>query len=308
MSDNRKKYDVIIIGGGPAGLSAGVYAARDRLDCLLIERGIVGGQILNAEQVENYPGFPEGISGEELTKLMHQQAEKYGLKTINAEVTSFEVQGMRKVVKTTSGDFTVRAVIIASGSEREKLGAPGEEQFTGRGVSYCAACDAAFFPEKTVAVIGGGNAALTEALHLTKFASRIIVMHRRDQLRATRVLQERAFAEPKIEFLWDTAVEEIVGGDFVKSIKLRNVKTGGKSALDVDGVFVSVGLKPNTDYLKDIVPLDAVGAIIVNGRMETEIPGVFAAGDTRSSSGLQVVAAAGDGAIAAMSAGRYLAQ
>ena len=308
MSDNKKKYDVIIIGGGPAGLSAGIYAARDRLNCLLIERGIVGGQILNAEQVENYPGFPEGISGEELTKLMHQQAEKYGLKTINAEVTSFEVQGKQKVIKTSNGDFIARAVIIASGSDREKLGAPGEEQFTGRGVSYCATCDAAFFPEKTVAVIGGGNAALTESLHLTKFASRIIVMHRRDQLRATRVLQERAFAEPKIEFLWDIAVEEIVGGDFVKSIKLRNVKTGEKPALDVEGVFVSVGLKPNTGYLKDIVSLDAVGAIIVNGKMETEIPGIFAAGDTRSNSGLQVVAAAGDGAIAAMSAGRYLAQ
>ena len=308
MSKSDKEYDIVIVGGGPAGLSAGIYTSRSRLNSLLIERGIVGGQILNAERVENYPGFPEGINGFELTQLIHQQATKFGLKTITAEVTGIELQDEQKVIKTTEGDFIAQAVIIASGSERQKLGVPGEEEFTGKGVSYCATCDAAFFSEQTVAVIGGGNAAITEALHLSKFASRVIVIHRRNQLRATRILQEKAFAEPKIEFLWDTVIDRIEGGDFVKRIKLRQVKTGQESALDVAGVFVSIGFKPNTEYLKGILPLDATGAIIADERMEAGVSGIFAAGDICSNSGRQAITAAGDGATAAIYAERFISE
>ena len=306
MNNPNKEYDVVIIGGGPAGLSAGLYTSRARLKSLLIERGMVGGQILNAEQVENYPGFPEGISGYDLTQLMHQQATKFGLETITAEATGIELQGEQKVLKTTEGNIIARAVIIANGSERHKLGVPGEEEFTGKGVSYCATCDAAFFREQPVAVIGGGNAAITEAIQLTKFASKVTVIHRRDQLRATRILQEKAFAEPKIEFLWDTVVEEIEGEGFVKRVRLRNVKSGQKSSLDVAGVFISVGFRPNTDYLKGIVPLDDKGVIITNDQQETGVGGIFAAGDICRKSIWQVIVAAGDGAVAAISAERFI--
>ncbi len=304
--DNR--YDVVIIGGGPAGLTAGLYASRARLNSLLIERGLVGGQIANAERVENYPGFPEGISGPELGQLMHQQAAQYGLKTVIAEATGIELQKGQKVVKTTEGDFIARAVIIAGGSKRQILDVPGEEEFTGKGVSYCATCDAAFFREQPVAVVGGSDAALTEALHLAKFASRITVIHRRRQLRATRILQERAFAEPKIEFRWDSTVEKIEGENSVKRIGLNQVKTGKKSALDVAGVFISIGFQPDTDYLKGILPLDNVGHIITNEKMETQVPGIFAAGDIRQDSARQAITAAGDGATAAIYAERFLTE
>ena len=307
MSSPDNKYDVVIIGGGPAGLSAGIYTSRARLSSLLIERGMVGGQIVNAELVENYPGFPEGIGGYELTQLMHQQATKFGLKTVTAEAISIELQREQKVVKTTEGDFIARVVIIANGTERMKLGAPGEEKFTGKGVSYCATCDAAFFKEQTVAVVGGGNAAITEALQLTKFVAKVIVIHRRDQLRATRILQERAFAEPKIEFRWDTVVEEIEGGDFVKGVKLRNVKSEEKSSLDVAGVFVSIGFSPNTEYLEGVLPLDERGVVVANAERETDVPGIFVAGDICRKSIWQVIVAAGDGAVAAISAERFLA-
>jgi thioredoxin reductase (NADPH) len=304
----NKEYEVIIIGGGPAGLSAGLYTSRARLNSLLIERGVVGGQIADAELVENYPGFPEGISGAELGQLMHQQATKYGLQTLLAEVTGIELRGEKKVVVTTKGNFTARAVIIASGSERLKLGIPGEEEFTGKGVSYCATCDAFFFKEQPVAVVGGGDAAITEALHLTKFASRVIVIHRRDQLRASRILQEKAFSEPKIGFLWNTVVEEIEGKDKVERLRLRQVITGEKSTLDVSGVFVSIGLTPGTDYLKGVLPLDAAGSIITNEKMETEIPGIFAAGDIRLNSARQAITAAGDGVTAAIYAEKFISR
>jgi thioredoxin reductase (NADPH) len=302
----KKEYDVIIIGGGPAGLSAGLYTSRSRLDTLLIERGVVGGRITDAELVDNYPGFAEGISGAELGQLMQKQAAKYGLNITIAEVTGLELKKDKKMVKTTSGDFNAEAVIIATGSERGKLGVPGEEGLTGKGVSYCATCDAPFFKEKPVAVVGGGNAAISEALHLAKFASRVIVIHRRDQLRATRVLAEKARAEPKIDFLWDTVVEKIEGGDVVKQLKLRQVKTGKKSSLDVAGVFIAVGLKPNTDFLEGVLPMDEGGYIITNERMETEIPGIFAAGDIRLNSPRQAITAAGDGATAATFAEIFL--
>jgi thioredoxin reductase (NADPH) len=303
-----KKYDVVIIGGGPAGLSSGIYTARARLSSLLIERGAVGGQIVNAEWVENYPGFKESISGVELTEAMHQQATRFGLETLVAEVTGLKISGRRKVVVTSQGEFEAGALIIAGGAERQKLGVPGEAEYTGKGVSYCATCDGPFFRDKVVVVVGGGNAAITEALELTKFASKVTVIHRRHELRATKIVQEKAFAEKKIDFLWDSVVEAISGNTFVSKIKVRNVKTNETSELDVDGVFVNVGSQPLTGYLKGVIELDAVGAIVVNGKMETSLPGVFAAGDIRSGSIRQVVGATGDGAVAAISAGKYLSE
>ena len=304
----KNEYEIVIIGGGPAGLTAGLYTSRARLSSLLIERGLVGGQIADAELVENFPGFPEGVSGLELGQSMHQQATKYGLNTIIAEVTGIELKGEKKVVMTTKGDFAAKAVIIASGSERRKLGIPREEEFTGKGISYCATCDAPFFKEKPVAVVGGGDAAITEALHLTKFASRVTVLHRRDQLRATRILQEKAFSEPKIEFLLNTVVEEIEGEDTVKRLKLRQVITGEKSALNVSGVFVSIGLAPATDYLRGVLALDAAGYIITNEKMETEIPGIFAAGDIRLNSARKAITAAGDGATGAIYTEKFISR
>jgi thioredoxin reductase (NADPH) len=304
----KKEYDVIIIGGGPAGLSAGIYTSRARLNSLLIEAGLVGGRITDAELVENYPGFAQGISGAELGQLMQQQAAKYGLNIITAEVTGIEIKTKRKVVRTTKGDFNAKAVIIASGSERGKLGIPGERELTGRGVSYCATCDAPFFKQKPVAVVGGGNAAISEALHLTKFASKVIVIHRRDRLRATRIMEEKARAEPRIEFLWDTVVTKIDGKDMVKRLKLRQVKTGEEFSLDVAGVFVAVGLKPSTDFLQGVLPLDKAGYIITNDRMETKMPGIFAAGDIRQHSPRQAITAAGDGATAAIFVEKFLSQ
>ena len=303
-----EKYDVVIIGGGPAGLTAGLYVSRARLNSLLIEKGVVGGQVANAGRVENYPGLPEGISGLELGQLMHQQATKFGLKTLLAEATGIELQEGQKVIRTTKGNFIAKAVIIAGGSERQKLGVPGEGKFTGKGVSYCATCDAAFFREQPVAVVGGGDAAITEALHLAKFVSRVTVIHRRDQLRASRILQEKAFSQPKIEFRWNSIVEKIEGGDLVKRIRLREVKTGEESALEVAGIFVSIGLKPNTDYLKGILPLDATGLVITDEKMETKIPGIFAAGDIRHNSARQAITAAGDGATAAIYAEKFISK
>jgi thioredoxin reductase (NADPH) len=303
-----EEYEVVIVGGGPAGLTAGLYTARAALKSLLLEKGLVGGQIANAERVDNYPGFPDGIGGMDLGNLMSQQATKYGLEIITAEVTSLELKKTRKVVKTTDSDFAAKAVIIAGGSIRQKLGVPGEAKFIGRGVSYCATCDAFFFRDKSIAVVGGGNAAVTEALHLAKFASKVTVIHRRRELRATPVVQKKAFAEPKIEFLWDTVVEEVEGGDSVTGVRLKNVKTGRESVLELDGVFVSIGLKPDTDYLKGILPLDEAGYIVTNDKLETAVPGVFAAGDIRHNSPRQVIAAAGDGATAAIYAGQFIGE
>jgi len=303
---NDNNYDAIIVGGGPAGLTAGIYLARAGFGSLLIERGLVGGQMVNAERYENYPGFPEGIGGFELGELMHQQAVKYGLETVIAEVTGIKLAADRKTVGTTEGEFTARAMVITGGADRRKLGVPGEAEFAGRGVSYCATCDASFFKGVPVAVVGGGNSAITEALHLVKFAAKVIVIHRRDQLRATRILQEKAFSEPKIEFCWDSVVERIEGESSVSQLKLRQVKTGEKSTLSVSGVFVFTGIKPNTDYLKGILPLDEAGYIITSRNMETEVAGIFAAGDIRQDSVRQAISAAGDGATAAISADKFL--
>ncbi len=300
-------YDVIIIGGGPAGLTAGIYTARSRLNSVVIERGIVGGQIVNSELVENFPGFPQGVSGFDLTRLMQEQATRFKLPFVVDQVNSIEVTGDVRVLKGNEGEYRTRAIIIASGSERVKLGVPREEKYTGRGVSFCATCDAAFFKDQAVAVVGGGNAALSEALQLSKFASTVSVIHRRDQLRATRIVQERAEADPKIKFIFDSEVTEIQGDDFVKKIKVRNVKTGRERWQEVGGVFEAIGFRPTTDYLKPALALDELGAVMVNDRLETAVPGIFAAGDIRHNSGRQAITAAGDGAMAAMNVERYLA-
>jgi len=301
-------YQVIIIGGGPAGLTAGLYASRAGLTTLMIEKGLFGGQITYAEHVENFPGFPEGISGMELGDKMRVQGEKYGLKTITAEVTGLEMKGALKIVKTTEGDFTGRVVILAGGAIRRKLGVEGESRLTGRGVSYCAVCDAAFFHDQKLAVVGGGDTAITEALHLTKFASKIIIIHRRNQLRAALILQEKIRSEPKINFLWDTTISAIEGKDNVERLKLLNVKTNQNSVLEVNGVFISVGINPDTEYLRGILPLDESGYIITNEKMETPLPGILAAGDIRHNSARQAITAAGDGATAAIYAQKYLTE
>jgi thioredoxin reductase (NADPH) len=278
------------------------------LKTLLIEKDIIGGYIVNAELVENYPGYPDGISGYDLTQLMHRQATKFGVETQMDEITGLRVDGKLKTVKTTGGDFTAKALIIAGGSLRQLLGAPGEKEFTGRGVSYCATCDAAFFTDQPVAVVGGGNAAIQEAVHLTRFASKVTVIHRRHELRATKIEQERAFAEPKIAFSWNSVVTAVEGKDTVERLKLKDTQDGRESALEVNGVFVAIGFSPNTAYLKGIVELDPGGYVVANDRMETSVPGIFTAGDIRSNSMRQVITACGDGATAAMSADKYIEQ
>ena len=305
---NSDIYEVIIVGGGPAGLTAGLYSSRAGLTSCLIEKGIFGGQITYAERVENFTGFPEGISGLELGEKMHEQARKHGLKTLAAEVTGLEIRGALKIIKTTEGDYAGKVVIMAGGAVRRKLGVEGESRLTGRGVSYCAVCDGAFFRDQKVAVVGGGDTAITEALHLAKFASKITIIHRRNQFRAGHILQEKLQSEPKIDFLWDTTVSAIEGTDMVEGIKLLNVKTGQRSIMEVSGVFVSVGTNPDTDYVKGILPLDESGYIITNEKMETPIPGVLAAGDIRHNSARQAITAAGDGATAAIYAQKYLTE
>jgi thioredoxin reductase (NADPH) len=302
-----KIYQVVIIGGGPAGLTAGLYCARSRFNTLLIERGVIGGQITNAERVDNYPGFPKGISGIELGRLIHEQATSYGLETLLDEVTKVVPGQRHNLVSTSEGDFVSESIIIASGSQFRKLGVPGEDKFVGKGVSYCAICDGPLFNKgKTVAVIGGGDAAVTEALYLSKFASSVKVIHRRSQLRASKILQERAMAEPKIEFIWDTVVTQIEGDGVVKQLMLKNTKNAKIAILELAGVFVAIGSEPNSAQWRGLLPLDEEGYIITNELMETKIPGIFAAGDIRHNSARQAITAAGDGASAAISAARFL--
>lgn len=299
-------YDVIIIGGGPAGLAAGLYAGRAKLKTLLLEQMLAGGQAATTDLIENYPGAPEGITGPQLTERMEEQAKKFGVEFLMAQVTGVDLKGREKVVITSEGSYKGKTVIIATGATHRKLGCPGEEEFTGRGVSYCATCDGAFYEDLPVAVVGGGDSAITEALFLTKFASRVYVIHRRDALRATKVVQDKAFAEPKIEFIWNSVVEEIKGGEMVEEVRLKNVKTGALQDLPVKGVFIYVGLVPNTEFLKGQVKLDERGYIPVSANMETDVPGVFAAGDVTVKLLRQVVTAVGDGATAAVAAEKYI--
>jgi thioredoxin reductase (NADPH) len=256
--------------------------------------------------VENYPGFPDGIDGFELGQLIHRQATKFGLVTIMADATGIELQGKEKVVITTKGNFTAKAVIIAAGTIRRKLGIPGEEEFTGKGVSYCATCDAPFFRDKPVAVVGGDNTAISEALHLAKFASRVTIIHRRDQLRVTRSLQEKVTTEPKIDMRWNAAVDMIIGTDAVTHLKLHDTNSSETSSLETAGVFISIGLRPNTDFIKGLLSPNESGQIVTNEKMETAVPGVFAVGDIRSNSAKQAITAAGDGATAAIYAEEFI--
>jgi thioredoxin reductase (NADPH) len=302
------EYQLIILGGGPGGLSAGIYAARNRLNTLLIEKNMVGGLAIYAELLENYPGFPAGIGGMELGQLMLQQAEKFGLKTLTEEATSLETQDKWIIVKTAGASLKAKAVIIALGSERINLNVPGEKEFVGRGVSYCATCDAAFFKGKPVVVVGGGNSAVSEALHLAKFASKVGIIHRREEFRASPISIEKARSEPKINFLVNTTVEAIEGKDNVELLRLNNVVDGQKSTLPVSGVFVSIGQSPNTGFLKGLLSLDSNNYIVVNEKMETSVPGIFAAGDIRTNSIRQCISAAGDGATAAIYASRYIGE
>jgi len=299
------RYQVIIIGGGPAGLTAGLYTSRAGLKSLLVERGVFGGQIVNARLVENYPGFPDGISGTELGSRMHQQATKYGLETATANVTGI-VATKPYVVATDDSNFETETIIIAGGSEYIKLGVPREERLTGHGVSYCATCDGVLFRNLEVAVVGGGDTAITDALELSQYVDKVYVIHRRDKLRAGQSLQQRALANPKLEFIWNTVVEEIIGKEVVNQLRLHNLKTGELFPLNVAGVFVAVGLKPNSQCYSNIVELDHQGNIITDELMATSAPGIFAAGDIRKNSTRQITSAVGDGATAAKSAFNYL--
>lgn len=299
-------YDVAIIGAGPTGMTSAIYTGRSRLRTVLLERLIPGGQIATTSTVENYPGFPQGIEGPDLSERMAAQGKRYGVETLSTQVEGIRLEGDVKVVETLDGDISARALIITSGADHNRLGVPGEMEYMGKGVSNCAVCDGAFFADAPVAVVGGGDAAMDEGLFLTRYASKVTVIHRRDQLRASRILQERAFENPKMEFCWDTVVDEIKGDRIVDSVALHNIKSGEKGSLPVEGVFIYIGLSPNTDFLKGLVLMDAGGHIIVNPMMETSVPGIYAAGDVRQKAARQVVSAAGDGATAAISVRRYL--
>ncbi|MDY6973640.1 MAG: thioredoxin-disulfide reductase [Thermodesulfobacteriota bacterium] len=298
--------DLIIIGAGPAGLTAGLYASRARLRTTLLERVAAGGQILTTDLVENYPGFPEGISGFELVDRMKRQAEKFGLVIQNQEVTRLELSPEKKVVVTDKGNLECRSLILACGAVPRRLGVEGEGPFTGKGVSYCATCDGPFYRDRDVAVIGGGNTAVEEALFLTRFAYKVHLVHRRDKLRATKLLQDRAMAEPKIAIIWDTVPLRFIGEAAVDGIDLKNVKTGETSHLAVHGIFVFIGYDPNNELVEGLLDLDEHGFVITDNEMRVSVPGVFAAGDIRSKSLRQVTTAVGEGAAAAFAAEQYL--
>ncbi|NPV89474.1 MAG: thioredoxin-disulfide reductase [Firmicutes bacterium] len=300
-------FDVVIIGGGPAGLTAGLYASRARLKCVLLEAKIPGGQLLVTEKIENYPGRTEQIEGQALAREMLDQARKFGLDVRSHErIKRLAVEGEEKLVETEKGVLRARTVIVATGSEPRRLKVPGEGKYLGRGVSYCAVCDGAFFEDLDVAVVGGGDAAVEEALYLAKIAAKVTIIHRRDELRATRYIQERAFATPNMEFLWNSVVESITGDDLVTDLTVKNVKTGEVSNLKVNAVFVYVGTDPNTDFLPPEIKLDPQGYILVDDKMETSVPGIFAAGDIRSKIVRQVATAVGDGCIAINAVEKYL--
>lgn len=301
----KTDYDIVIIGAGPAGLTAGIYAARARMNVLLLEKAVPGGQVLVTDWIENYPGFPEGISGFDLSEKMKTQAEELGLKIETAEVHSLNLAGKVKEIILKDRSITSKSLIIASGASPRKLGI-GEDKFMGKGISFCATCDAPFFKDKTVVAIGGGDTAVQEAVFLTKFAKKVYLIHRRDELRAEKILQERAFENDKIEIIWDSVATGVEGFFGVESVKIKNVKTNEKKTLKADGCFIWVGILPNTDFLNESLKTDETGFIQADKNMQASVPGVFAVGDVRDTPLRQIATAVGDGAMAAVNAEHFI--
>jgi thioredoxin reductase (NADPH) len=302
-----KAWDVIVVGAGPAGLAAGIYAGRSQLRTVVLDQMMPGGQLLITEQIENYPGFYDGITGFELSEKLRVHAEKFGAVIENGQtVSSVKLDGDLFVVGTEGGEIKGKTLIWAAGSIAKKLNIPGEAEFVGRGVSYCAVCDGAFFKDRTVTVVGGGDSALEEALYLTKFASKVYLIHRRDKFRAVRIIQDRVERNEKIEPVFNKIVVSINGTQFVESLTLKDTTTGETTELPVDGVFIFIGNEPNVAPVIHLVETTEQGFIITDEEMRTKTPGLFAAGDVRHKSLKQVVTAAADGAVAAMSATKYL--
>ena len=300
------EFDTVILGGGPAGLSAGIYASRGAVSTAIIDVSMLGGQPSNYLELENYPGFPI-VGGFDLMEKFEEHADKFGVQKFPMqEIESLDLKSEPKVILTKEAEFNAKTVIIACGAQPMKLGVPGEAEFVGRGVSYCAVCDGAFYKNKVVAVVGGGNAAVEEAMYLTKFADKVYVIHRRNELRADKIVQERAFKNEKIEFIWDSVVKEIKGDDLVHTAVLENVKTHEISNLQVNGVFPYIGMVPNIENIKGQVEQDANGFIITDETMKTSIDGVYAVGDVRKTPLRQVITAASDGAVGAVYAVKYL--
>jgi len=304
----EQSYDVIVIGAGPAGSTAALYTARAGFRTLIIEKEKLGGELVDRDLIENYPGFPDGIIGPELGANMVTQAQAAGAGLQLDEVESIMMQSDRKIVKTAQGSFECRSLIIAGGAHPKKLGVPGETEFANRGVFYCATCDGPKFAGKTVVVAGGGDSGITEALLMARIAAKVIVVEMMPRMTASAVLLEKIKSEPKLETRCGVRVDAIRGEDEVKSIDLVDIASGKKSSITADGILVWVGMQANTDYLKNTVPLDERGQVIVNTDLETAVPGIFAAGDIRHSSPMQITAAVGDGATAAISARRYLSR
>ena len=308
MPDQSVHTDIVIIGGGPAGLTAGIYAGRGQLDTVIIEKGLPGGQIAQTEEVENYPGFDEAIGGPELAARMVRQAERFGARLVMDEVLALSQEGDRFLVRGYEQTYSAKAVIVATGATPRRLGVPGEDEFYGRGVSTCATCDGFFYRGKHVVVVGGGDAAVEEGAFLTKFADSVTVIHRRDELRANKVAQERAFANPKMHWLWNTVVDEVLGEEGqVTGVRTRHVVTGERETLPTDGVFIYVGHLPNTDYLKGVVTLRESGYVDVRDEIFTDVEGIFAAGDVSDEVYRQLSTSVGAGTRAAMAAERWLA-
>ena len=303
-------YDILIIGGGPAGLTAGIYSSRAGMKTLLLEKMICGGQILTADLIENFPGFPRGTKGPELADLMLKQAKIFGLEISTRDVSRIILKKNEKdpfVIETTEGDiFKALSIIMAAGANWNALGVPGEDKLRGRGVSYCATCDGPLFKNKNVVVVGGGDTALGEAIFLTRFVGKVTVVHRRDKLRATRIIQERALSNKKIELCLELVVTEIIGNNKVEGIRVKNVSTNEEKIIKADGVFVLIGLSPNSNIFKGILKLDEKGYIESDEEMKTSVDGIFVCGDVRKKLLRQVVTAAGEGATAAVSAGHYV--
>ena len=303
MADN---YDVLIVGGGLAGMTAGMYAARYGLRTGIVERMMGGASIINIEKIENFPGFPEGISGAELAPALQEQAMNAGADFIMGETVKITKDGEYRVVSSDAGNLRAKAVIIAAGSTLRQLGIPGEEEFFGRGVSQCATCDGPLYMNQVVAVVGGGDSAADEAVTLTEYAERVLLVHRRDQLRAQQALIDRVGGNRKIEVVWNTVIEEVMGSDTVSGLRLRNTVTNMENAIELSGLFVYVGLEPNSGLVDGLLKTDNAGHIPVNVSMETDVPGVYAVGDLRQKSSSQLVSAAGDGATAAIAAYKYI--